>query len=230
MSMVKNLYELQGRDEALAQVERRLGQIRAELTDNAAIVAARGQLEAEAAARDALQKSQHDLEWAIDDLTGKIDKAQEELYSGRIRNPKELANLEQEVAVLKAARSDREDEAIGLMEQLETIADGVASLEVRLAELEAAWRARQAELTAEQAALEAEAGRLGDERAALLAQIDPETARFYTGLRSQKGTAVARVDQGVCQGCRLALANAELQRARGGDLVQCTSCGRILFL
>ena len=70
--------------------------------------------------RDGLQKAQHDLEWVIEDLTGKINKAQDELYSGRIRNPKELSNLEQEVAALKASRSGKEDEAIELMEQLES--------------------------------------------------------------------------------------------------------------
>jgi len=230
MSVVKSLYELQELDEALAADERRLAQIRAELADDREVVTARTRLDTELTVQAGLQKVQHDLEWVIEDLTGKIDKAQEELYSGRIRNPKELSNLEQEVATLKTNRSGREDEAIELMEQLESAGSRIAELKAALATLEATWQARQADLLKEQVTLEAAVADLGQQRTALLGQIDPEALRCYRELRGQKGMAVARVDQGICLGCRLSLSNAELQRVRGGDLTQCTSCGRILFL
>ncbi|MEE8619379.1 MAG: C4-type zinc ribbon domain-containing protein [Dehalococcoidales bacterium] len=34
----------------------------------------------------------------------------------------------------------------------------------------------------------------------------------------------------MCRGCRISLSAAELQQARSGSLVQCSNCGRILFL
>ena len=40
----------------------------------------------------------------------------------------------------------------------------------------------------------------------------------------------ARVEQGICRGCRISLPTTDLQQARSGKLVQCSSCGRILFL
>lgn len=230
MSVVKSLYELQGMDEVIAGGERRLARILAELKGDEAVVDVRRRLDDQLEEQAGLQKAQHALEWEIDDLTGKIDKAQEELYSGRIRNPKELANLEQEVAVLKVARSGKEDEVITLIEQVEAVSSQIEIQQATLAGLETEWRTRQAELNAEKAVLEAKIADLRAQREALLAQINPEITRFYTDLRAQKTTAVARVDQGICQGCRLALSNAELQRARGDALTQCSSCGRILFL
>ncbi|MDI6814491.1 MAG: hypothetical protein QMC90_00160 [Dehalococcoidales bacterium] len=41
----------------------------------------------------------------------------------------------------------------------------------------------------------------------------------------QRGTAVAKVEQGLCRGCRISLSTAKLQQARSGSLVQCSSCG-----
>ena len=52
----------------------------------------------------------------------------------------------------------------------------------------------------------------------------------YESLRTLKqGRAVARIEQGACQGCRISLPTHVVQRARGGTvLVHCPSCERIL--
>jgi hypothetical protein len=63
-----------------------------------------------------------------------------------------------------------------------------------------------------------------------LTKIDHQAAEFYYELKKQRGQAVAKVEQGLCRGCRISLPTAELQRARSGNLVQCSSCGRLLFL
>jgi predicted nucleic acid-binding Zn-ribbon protein len=132
--------------------------------------------------------------------------------------------------MLKAKRSELEDGAIEVMEQVEAATAGVGAMGRGLETLEAEWRADQEKLTAEKERLEAEIVGLKQKREAVSSQVDSEVIVFYGELKKQKGTAVARVEQGVCQGCRLSLSNAELQRARGGSLMQCSSCGRILFL
>ena len=85
-------------------------------------------------------------------------------------------------------------------------------MKAALATLEEAWQARQAELLQEKAKLEANVTDLSQQRMTLLGQIDHDALCCYSELRGQKGTAVARVDQGICLGCRLSLSNAELQR------------------
>lgn len=71
---------------------------------------------------------------------------------------------------------------------------------------------------------------LGQERQAVASEVTPQTLELYEGVKSKKGQAVAKVEQGRCQGCRLNLPINEWQRARVGDVVQCSSCGRILYL
>ena len=71
---------------------------------------------------------------------------------------------------------------------------------------------------------------LKHKRQLLSAKVDPQAVEFYNELKKQKGTAVAKIEQGICCGCRISLPANELQRTRGDSLVRCSSCGRILFL
>jgi predicted nucleic acid-binding Zn-ribbon protein len=230
VSVAKQLYELQEVDLELESRGQALGQVVAQLGESQVVLSARAGLASENKRLKELGHKQHSLEWEIDDVTTKIAKAEEELYSGRTKNPKELANLQHEIEMLKAKRSELEDGAIEVMEQVEAATAGVGAMGRELETLEAEWRADQEKLTAEKERLEAELVGLKQKREAVSSQVDSEVIVFYGELKKQKGTAVARVEQGVCRGCRLSLSNAELQRARGGSLMQCSSCGRILFL
>ncbi|MCK4696871.1 MAG: hypothetical protein KAT53_01045, partial [Dehalococcoidia bacterium] len=66
----------------------------------------------------------------------------------------------------------------------------------------------------------------------LAGKLDASSLELYQALRRKRhGRAVAKVEQGMCQGCRIALPMSELQRARlGQELVQCSSCERILYV
>ena len=65
-----------------------------------------------------------------------------------------------------------------------------------------------------------------------LPAVDAESMRLYQLLRERhRGQAVAGVERGMCQGCRIALPMSLVQKARsGGGLVQCVSCERILLV
>lgn len=230
MSVAKQLYELQEVDLELESREQALGQVAAQLGESQAVLSARDRLASEKQHLEELGHKQHSLEWEIADVTTKIAGAEEELYSGRTKNPKELANLQHEIEALKAKRSELEDRTIEVMEQVEAATASVGAMERELETLEAEWRAGQEKLSADKEHLEAELVSLKQKRDTVSSQVDSEVVDFYSELKKQKGTAVARVEQGVCRGCRLSLSNAELQRARGGSLMQCSSCGRILFL
>lgn len=230
MNVAKQLYELQEVDLALEAQELTLRKVASQLGESQAVLSTRSRLASESQRREELGHTQQSLEWEIDGISSKITKAEEELYSGRINNPKELANLQHELEILKAKRNELEDRTIEVMEQVERAIAGVETLENELKMLEAEWQAQQGKLEADKVHLEAELASLRQKREVVAAQLDSEAVDFYGELKKQRATAVARVEQGVCRGCRISLSNAELQRARGGDLIQCSSCGRILFL
>jgi predicted nucleic acid-binding Zn-ribbon protein len=177
-----------------------------------------------------LKRQQHSAEWEINDLGDKLTTAEDKLYSGTVKNPKELSNLQHETDGLKARRNQLEDETLETMDQAELATASVTSLGSKLKKLEAEWHNQQQQLSTAMEQLKTKLSDLKHKRQQLSADIDPSTVEFYHELKKQKGTAVAKIEQGICHGCRISLSTAELQQARSGSLVQCSSCGRILFV
>ncbi|MDP7525931.1 MAG: C4-type zinc ribbon domain-containing protein, partial [Dehalococcoidales bacterium] len=111
-----------------------------------------------------------------------------------------------------------------------TATETVSELDRALKKQETEWQSNQGRLSAD---LERHKGLITDleqKRQLITADIDAPTIELYQGVKKQRGTAVAKVEQGICIGCRISLSVSEFQRARTGNLVRCSSCGRILFV
>jgi hypothetical protein len=177
-----------------------------------------------------IREKQHSLEWEIDDLGVKLGSDEKALYGGNVRNPKELANLQHDVENLKKRLDALEEKALAVMEEVEQVEIRVASGQKELRRLEEEQAKLKQELTNEKKELAGSLGGLKKKREFLLDGIDEETIKFYYLLKEQKRTAVARLERGACRGCGIAVSSAWQQRARSGELVKCTSCGRILYI
>jgi hypothetical protein len=177
-----------------------------------------------------LTAQQKSTEWEIDDLSAKIKDTEKKLYGGKIFNSKELSSLQQETDDFKKRRSGFEDKSLELMDQLEILRKTIAGSKEELDKMEIQWKEQQKQLVVELMQLKAAQVVQESNRKQLTALFDAETIDTYQELRKRKGTAVAKVEQGICQGCRITLPNTDLQRAKGGGVVRCSSCGRIIFL
>jgi predicted nucleic acid-binding Zn-ribbon protein len=230
MNTAAKLYKLQELEIEMAAKEQALAGIASRLGDDTAVAAARASRDREQEKLQQLEHRQRDIEAEIEDIDAKQAAAGESLYSGRIKNPKELSNLQKEIDSFKARSGQLEDRDLDIMEQIEQVSAGVARASDELAKLEEQWRLEQRQLTQDKEELEAGLAGLKERRQELLPGIEAAAVTFYRQLAGQKGQAVARVAQGICRGCGISLSAAWLQRARGGEMVRCTSCGRIIFL
>ena len=230
MSVAKQLHQLQEIELEIESNEQALARIASQLGKSQAVVRMQTKLKSEQQHLEELGRQQHSVEWEIEDLVNKLTPAEEKLYSGRIKDPKELTNLQHEVDGLRIRRNHLEDKALEIMDQVELSTASVSTLSNELKTLEAEWHSQQQQLSTNMEQLKTTLSDLKHKRQLLSANIDPQAIEFYQGLRRQKGQAVAKVEQGICCGCRISLPTTELQRARSDSLVQCSSCGRILFL
>ena len=230
MGMARQLHQLQIVELEIESEEQTLIQSAAQLGESQALVSTKARLSTGHQHLEELKKKQHTAEWEVEDITAKLTAAQEALYSGRIKNLKELAGLQHEVEGLKDRRNHLEENALKIMEQVEVANANLEDLSRELNEIEDKWRDEQQKLSADIEQLKSSLSGLKRKRQMSLDDIDAETIDCYSRLRQQKGLAVARVEQGTCRGCRISLSTAELQRVKGDRLVMCSSCGRILFI
>jgi predicted nucleic acid-binding Zn-ribbon protein len=232
LSLGKQLYELQEVDldidakrEALSEVMGRLGQ--SEELDQARLSLA-GDEERLAE----LERSQREREREVEDLRAKATASEEKLYGGTVKNPKELASLQEQVVNLQRKMRERDDKTLDIMTEVDTMQQKVSLKRGEVAKMEEDWQAEQTSLSQQQAELGAALATLVQKGKDLAARLDAASLELYQALRRKRqGRAVAKVEQGMCQGCRIALPMSELQRARlGQELVQCSSCERLLYV
>jgi predicted nucleic acid-binding Zn-ribbon protein len=230
MSIARQLYQLQEVDLEFESTEQTVRQITRQLGESEALVGARNNLVAGRQRLEELRRQQRSGEWEIENLVGKLAKVEEELYSGRIRNPKELSNLQHEVETLKAQRNQLETKALEIMEQAEQATGSVGVAENEFKIVEAEWRQQQQQLSVNLERSKAVLADLIQKWSQLVTGIESSLIDTYHAVKRQKGMAVVRVEQGICGGCRILLPVTELQRSRSGTMVRCGSCGRILYL
>jgi len=230
MSIARDLYQLQEVDTALEANLQAQKKVSAQIGESHLVLKAKAKLDEELKNLERLAAQQKSTEWEIDDLTAKIKDTEKKLYGGKIFNSKELGSLQQETDELKKRRSGLEDKSLGLMDELEALRKAIDFSKEELAKLQAQWQAQQKQFVVELMQLKAAQAVHETNRQQIAALIDAEALAIYQELRKRKGVAVAKVEQGICQGCRITLPNTDLQRAKGGGVVRCSSCGRIIFL
>lgn len=232
MTAAADLFALQEIDLSLGRATRRLAEIEDALGETEELVQARQAVEENRRAVNELRSRQRDLELSVEEVRAKASQIETKLYGGSVRNPKELEDLQADLTSLQTQTRRREDELLGLLLEVDEAEGRLRETEASLADIETRWQEQQAGLLAEQSRLQPEAESLRAARDARFAGMDRAALALYELLRERRGgVAVARVERGMCQGCRITLPTSLLQRARtGAGLVQCVSCERILLV
>ena len=225
------LHKLQLIDSELNEKTEALGQVESQLDQNEELLSARRKMAEEEGGLHKSRATLRHLELDLEEISSKIVSAQERLYGGEITNPKELASLEQEIEYLKRRQSEVEDKTLETMAEVEEKESGLKLEAECLGRREQEWEANQEDLRQQAQELSARLTSLQGERTETLLTVSEEDLTVYEDLRRLKGgQAVALLEGGICQGCRVALPTSLVQKVRRGqDLVTCGSCGRILY-
>jgi predicted nucleic acid-binding Zn-ribbon protein len=230
MSLAGQLYKLQQLDLELQKKQQELNEVENQLSDNKALVIAESKLVSQKEQLEDARKKQKSAEWELEDLQEKVRKIENKLYSGTTKDPKELVNLEKEVKGLKNQIRTKEDALLGLMSQVEEMETKVKTTAEELERLKREWEKRQETFRPRKSEIEVVIAKLGRDRNGLAQQIDSEAFNIYERIRLTKGQAVVKVEMGKCQGCHITVPTSQWQKAKAGDLIQCNSCSRILYL
>ena len=230
MSLVEQLYKLQQVDIELQRRQQELKEVEDRLCDDKALVTAESEIAAQKEQLEDAKKKQKDSEWELEDLQEKVRKIDSKLYSGTTRDSKELVNLEKEVKSLKSQIRPKEDALLVLMSQVEETEAKVRITAEEIEQLKREWEQRQETLGQRKNEVETVLTKLRGDRNILEQQIDPEAINTYERLRLTSGQAVVKVERGKCQGCHITVPTSQWQKAKAGDLIQCTSCSKILYL
>ncbi len=185
-----------------------------------------------AARRDDVVRRQQRHEDELSSVEAKIAEVDRRLYSGAVTAPRELQAMQADVASLRRHQSDIEDQILEVMQEREPLDTEVADLEQQRAALVREADALRQAIAALTAEIDVETATESEARAAAAESVPDDLLAQYEGLRARRGgVGAARLVNGRCSGCHLALSASELDRIRhqADDAVAlCDQCGRIL--
>lgn len=231
MSAALGLYRLQQVDSQLDQAQSRLKVIRQTLENDAELRAATEKFGvAEQAFRNAerlLKQSEQDVE----KQRLKIQQIEASLYGGLVHNPKELQDLQKDVASLKRHLETLEDRELESMVAAETAEKELQQASAELETIKSSLGEQLRDLTHESEGISKNLEKLSSERNAVMTDIASQTVSIYDQLRKQRrGVAVATISDGSCAACGTTLTPSQQQSARSTtQLFYCPSCGRVLY-
>lgn len=231
MSRPQNLYRLQQLDSNIDQADNRLKEIEALLSDNANL------RKASALASKAEQnlltarQEQRSAEAKVKDQRVKIEQVENTLYSGTIRNPKELQDMQNEVAALKRFLEMLEERQLEAMLMVDDYNEQFDEAQKILQKYQAHAEKQQTELTLECEQIMSKRAESLEQRRQALKAINQDDLIVYNRLRKiRAGVAVAKVEDRACKACGSTLTASLNQAARSpSQIVFCDSCGRILY-
>lgn len=231
MSRAENLYHLQQIDSQIDARVKRLKEIESALADDQVIRKAQN---AAQAAEQQLQATQKQLRYERDQVQSqrsKIKQSEDRLYSGTVGNPKELEDIQNEVAALKRYLETLEEKQLEVMLELDEAQEQHDEAQDQLNQALAAGEVKNADFLQERSKLEADVEVLQDKRENQTSKILDDDLSTYDKLRSKRaGVAVTKVQERNCSGCGSTLPSSIYQLARSpSKITNCESCGRILF-
>ena len=231
MSGSLNLYRLQKIDSMIDQKESRLGEIEAILNDNKALREAQKKFEKAKSTAKQIRIELGQIVNKVEAQRIKRKTTQASLFSGKIKNPKALQDLQMESEALARYIAQLEDEQLIKMIAHEEAEKIEKQAEQKLEGLKVASIEENAALLGERSKLEEDLSKLRKEKDAVTNSIPQKNLKLYIKLRKAKrNVAVASVTDGGCSICGQAMTPADMQSIRASNkLVFCPSCGRILY-
>jgi len=231
MSESLNLFRLQKLDSRIDHINARLVQIAQALSDDRRIVLATKKVEKAQENAKKLRINLNQIEDKVEAQRIKRKTIQNSLFSGKIKNPKELQDLQRDSEALKRYISQLEDEQLEVMIAYESAEEILDKAQQTLERAKGSAIEENAALLGEKSKLNKELEHLIREKEAVTQSIPQVTQSLYQKLREKKqGTAVITVVDGGCGICGQSITPADRQLIRSSTtLVFCPSCGRILY-
>lgn len=231
MSAALALYRLQQVDSQIDQIQARLKVIQQTLENDVALRAANDGFAAANGKHKETEQALRLSEAEVEKQRIKIEQTEASLYGGKVHNPKELQDLQRDVASLKRHLETLEERQLEAMIASETAEQELQAAKMDLERVQSNVKEQNKDLAQENEVLRKHLERLASERQAVVADVASQTLTVYDQLRKQKrGLAISTIEDNSCEACGTTLTPSQQQTARSAsNLFHCPTCGRILY-
>jgi uncharacterized protein len=231
MSAALGLYRLQQVDSQIDQIQARLKTIREKLENDVQLRTATDTFTIAESKHKESERALKLSETEVEKQRIKIEQTEASLYGGHVHNPKELQDLQKDVASLKRYLETLEERELEAMLVAENTEKELQMAKTNFQHVQTNVSDQNQDLTKESESLRKSLERLNTERQAVIRDLAQQKMSVYDQLRQQRrGIAVTTISDAACAACGTTLTPSQQQNARStSQLFHCPSCGRILY-
>ncbi|MEJ2473115.1 MAG: C4-type zinc ribbon domain-containing protein [Desulfobacterales bacterium] len=200
------------------------------LTDlDARLKASESAVTLEAGRLSKIQQAYRVQEADAKEIQTRILKSEEKLRS--VKTNKEYQSSLKEIDDLKRSLSAVEDRMIAHLDEMDQVEASVATKENEVKLLSREIEAEKEKIRKSAFSAQEQLDRLNDERAKIIAVIDPELLKVYETVKQNSGgVAIAVVKNAVCLGCHVNLPPQMFHDLLHFDkLLVCPHCERLIY-
>ena len=212
-----------GIDKELKELPENLAETRADVDRLASLLATEQQGLAEA------EELASAFEQQISQSNEQLAKAKAK--GAKARNAREVEAAEREMDIVRRGIKEREEEQLRLVAAIEQKRKSLDDRQKKLAELEQLYKDDEVQARGRIEELLAERARVTTGRDQLAAAVGGALVKRYDRIREKRGSALAKVIDQTCKGCRVQLPPqvvADMHRAE--EIFQCPQCNRLLYV
>jgi len=155
-----------------------------------------------------------------------------ELSKSGTASPKELEQMQHELASLNKRRSELEEIELEVMVRVDGIDDRIKSLSAERDQFKLKMAELDAQKTKELTDIAEAVLSANSQRADIAVKISTEVVELYEKIKKTgDGIGAARLIEGKCDGCHLSINAVELSKIKetaADEIVRCEECRRIL--
>lgn len=168
-----------------------------------------------------------------DEVTLKETEARLRKLEGQLQTisvPKEVAAKESEIAQAKEKQGDLENAILATIDEIEQKTGEIPAVEKAWADARAAFAEFEKDAAERLERLKADQQNSKEALAAAEAELPEEPrAKYNTLVKAHGPDALAGVKNKVCQGCRRGMTDQKWTEVRGGAMVLCPNCGKLVY-
>lgn len=226
---IAHLEELSSIDIEIRRIEDQLGKQRSSLEGMRS--EAKGLEERLRADRETLasiEKTRGELLIELRQMAIQIERSREKLQ--RSRNERESNAAQREIEELRKLHRDREEEVDRLSSAAEGARSSITDAEAKHTEVTKQIDGTSQGTADALATLEVDRKARYEVRERLVSKLPSALYRRYESVRTRRPVAIARAQDGTCQGCHMAVPPMMFQNLRRMEAFEaCPSCKRVLY-
>lgn len=166
----------------------------------------------------------------LKELQAEVDARSEQLYS-KSNDAKTLEALMKNVEERKIRIKELEDYNIEMLEKEEKLKEEVEALRAQLLNLKTNFERNKQSNSEKISDANAQINELQDEILKIQKLLPQDMIYKFNNLMEAKGTAVVKLKNGVCSGCKMKVSSITLDSiSSSSENIYCDNCGRILML